>query len=105
MALEITDANFEQEVLKSTKVVMVDFWAEWCGPCRAIAPSIEEIAIEYEGKAIVGKMDVDSNDQIPVKFGIRNIPTVLFFKNGELVDKIVGGATKSTFEEKLKSLL
>ncbi|MGL5914471.1 MAG: thioredoxin [Bacteroidales bacterium] len=105
MSLEITDANFEQEVLKSTKPVMVDFWAEWCGPCRAIAPIIDELATEYEGKAVVGKVDVDANDQIPVKYGIRNIPTVLFFKNGELIDKVVGGASKSTFDEKLKGLL
>ncbi|MGL4957039.1 MAG: thioredoxin [Bacteroidales bacterium] len=105
MSLEITDANFEQEVLKSTKPVMVDFWAEWCGPCRAIAPIIDELATEYEGKVVVGKVDVDANDQIPVKYGIRNIPTVLFFKNGELIDKVVGGASKSTFDEKLKGLL
>jgi len=105
MALEITDANFEQEVLKSSKPVLVDFWATWCGPCRAIAPSIEELAKEYEGRAVVGKMDVDANDQIPAKYGIRNIPTVLFFKNGELADKMVGGAPKSSFEDKLKALL
>jgi len=105
MALEITDVNFEQEVLKSSKPVVVDFWATWCGPCRAIAPYIEELAKEYEGRAVVGKMDVDANDQIPMKYGIRNIPTVLYFKNGELVDKMVGGAAKSAFEDKLKSLL
>jgi len=105
MAVEITDANFEQVALKSEKPVVVDFWAAWCGPCRAIAPSIDELAKEYEGRAVVGKVDVDSNDQIPVKYGIRNIPTVLFFKNGELADKVVGGAPKSTFEDKLKALL
>ncbi|MDR2938309.1 MAG: thioredoxin [Prevotellaceae bacterium] len=105
MALEITDANFEQEVLKSSKPVMVDFWATWCGPCRNIAPYIDELSKEYEGRAVVGKVDVDANDQIPLKYGIRNIPTILFFKNGELVDKMVGGAPKSAFEEKLKALL
>ncbi|MDR2813150.1 MAG: thioredoxin [Prevotellaceae bacterium] len=105
MALEITDVNFEQEVLKSSKPVLLDFWATWCGPCRAIAPAIEELAKEYEGRAVVGKLDVDDNDQTPASYGVRSIPTALFFKNGELVDKLVGSAPKSTFEEKLKALL
>ncbi|MDR0687747.1 MAG: thioredoxin [Prevotellaceae bacterium] len=105
MTLEITDANFEQEVLKSSKPVMVDFWAAWCGPCRAIAPSIEALAEEYKDRAVVGKMDVDANDQVPAQYSVRSIPTVLFFKDGELVDKSVGAAPKSSFEEKLKALL
>jgi thioredoxin 1 len=105
MALEITDVNFEQEVLKSSKPAMVDFWAAWCGPCRAIAPSIEALAEEYKNRAVVGKIDVDANDQIPAQYGVRSIPTVLFFKDGKLVDKSVGVAPKSSFEEKLKALL
>lgn len=105
MAMEITDANFEQIVLKSDKPVMVDFWATWCGPCRAIAPTIEELSKEFEGKAVIGKVDVDANNNIPAQYGIRNIPTILFFKNGELVDKLVGASPKATYVEKLNSLL
>jgi thioredoxin 1 len=105
MALEITDATFEQEVLESSKPVLLDFWATWCGPCRTIAPYIDELAKEYEGRAVVGKIDVDANEQVPASYGIRSIPTVLFFKNGELADKLVGAAPKSAFEEKLKALL
>ena len=85
MALEITDANFDELVLKSSKPVMVDFWAEWCGPCRMLGPIIEEVSKDYEGKAVVGKLDVDSNQEFAAKFGVRNIPTVLVFKDGELV--------------------
>jgi thioredoxin 1 len=105
MALEITDANFEELVMKSDKPVMIDFWAVWCGPCRMVAPIVEEMATEYEGKAIVGKVDVDANPGIAVKFGIRNIPTVLFIKNGEVADKQVGAAPKPTFTAKLDALL
>jgi len=105
MALEITDSNFEELVIKSEKPVMIDFWAVWCGPCRMVGPIVEEIAKEYEGKAIVGKVDVDSNPNVAIKYSIRNIPTVLFIKNGEVVDKLVGAAPKPRFTEKLDALL
>ncbi len=105
MAIEITDANFNELVTASDKPVMIDFWAVWCGPCRIIAPIVEEMAGEYEGKAVVGKVDVDSNPDIAMKFGIRNIPTVLFVKNGEVVDKQVGAAPKQAFVSKLEALL
>lgn len=101
MALEITDANFEELVMKSDKPVLIDFWAEWCGPCRMVGPIVEELAKEYEGQAVIGKLDVDANSEIPVRFGVRNIPTLLFFKNGELVDKQVGAVPKSVLNDKL----
>ncbi len=105
MAVEITDANYEELVASSDKPVLLDFWAEWCGPCRMIGPSVEEIAKEFEGKAVVGKVNVDMNPTLSAKFGIRNIPTILFFKNGEIVDKQVGAATKAALVEKLQKLL
>ena len=105
MALEITDANFEELVLKSTKPVMVDFWAEWCGPCRMLGPIIEEISNDYEGKAVVGKLDVDSNQEFAAKFGVRNIPTVLVFDKGELVKRQVGVSPKNIYSESLDALL
>ena len=105
MALEITDANFEELVLKSDKPVLVDFWAEWCGPCRMVGPLVEELAKEYEGKAVVGKVNVDHNPGISMKFGIRNIPALLFFKNGEIVDKQIGAVPKSVLSEKLSKQL
>jgi thioredoxin 1 len=105
MALEITDANFEEVVLKSDKPVMVDFWAEWCGPCRMVGPVVDEISKEYEGKAIVGKVNVDHNPGVSAKFGIRNIPTILFIKNGEVVDKSVGAVPKVQLTEKLNKQL
>jgi thioredoxin 1 len=105
MALEITDANFEELVINSDKPVMIDFWAVWCGPCRIIAPIVEEMAEEYDGKAVIGKVDVDSNPNVAMKYGIRNIPTVLFIKNGEIADKQVGAAPKNVFASKLNVLL
>ncbi|KJF43087.1 MULTISPECIES: thioredoxin [Draconibacterium] len=105
MALEITDANFEELVMNSDKPVMIDFWAVWCGPCRMIAPIVEEMSTEYEGKAVIGKVDVDNNQDVAMKYGIRNIPTVLFVKNGEVVDKQVGAAPKQAFIDKLEALL
>lgn len=104
MALEITDATFE-DVLKSDKPVVIDFWAEWCGPCRMVGPIVEELATEYDGKVVIGKVDVDNNDEITSKYGIRNIPTILFIKNGEVVDKQVGAAQKSALVEKINGLL
>ena len=105
MALEITDANFEELVVNSDKPVMIDFWAVWCGPCRMIAPIVEEMSAEYDGKAVIGKVDVDSNPNVAMKYGIRNIPTVLFVKGGEVVDKQVGAGPKQAFTAKLDALL
>ena len=105
MAIEITDANYEEIVAKSDKPVVLDFWAAWCGPCKMIGPLIDEMHTEYEGKAIIGKVDVDNNQGIAGKFGIRNIPTVAFIKNGEVVDKSVGAVPKSQLTEKLDALL
>ena len=105
MALEITDSSFEETVLKSDKPVMVDFWAAWCGPCRMVGPIIDEISSEYENKAIVGKVDIDSNQEFAAKYGVRNIPTVLVFSNGELVDRHVGVAPKDTYAAALDNLI
>ena len=105
MALQITDASFDEVVLKSDKPVLVDFWATWCGPCRMLGPVIEEIATEYEGRVVVGKVDVDSNQEYAAKYGVRNIPTVLVFQNGEVVGRQVGVAPKNTYTEALDSLL
>lgn len=105
MAIEITDANYDEIVGNADKPVVLDFWAAWCGPCRMIGPLIEEMHTEYEGKAIIGKVDVDNNQGIAGKFGIRNIPTVAFIKNGEVVDKSVGAVPKSQLTDKLDAML
>ncbi|MAJ98838.1 MAG: thioredoxin [Flavobacteriales bacterium] len=105
MALEITSNNFEELVLKNDKPVLIDFWAEWCGPCRMVGPVIDELSNDYEGKAIVGKVNVDNEQEISSRFGIRNIPTILFFKNGEVVDKNVGLSPKKDLARKLDSLI
>ena len=105
MALEFTDANFEDLVIKSDKPVIVDFWAVWCGPCRIVGPVVQEIGEEYSDKATVGKLDVDHNPESARKYGIRNIPTILYFKGGEVVDKQVGAVPKQVLIQKLEALL
>ncbi len=104
MALEITDNNYK-EILAEGKPLVIDFWAPWCGPCRMVGPIIDELAAEYEGKVVIGKCDVDENGDVSADFGIRNIPTVLFFKDGQLVDKQVGSAPKTTYVAKIEALL
>lgn len=99
--VQITDSNFENEVIQSNIPVVIDFWAAWCGPCKMIAPIIEELATEYDGKIKVGKMDVDANPQTAIKYGVRSIPTVLFLKNGEVADKIIGAMPKAQFIQKI----
>ena len=103
MALELTDANFDELVINSDKPVLVDFWAEWCGPCRMVGPLVEELSKDYDGKAVVGKVDVDNNPGISAHFGIRNIPTILFFKGGQVVDKQVGAVPKTVLAGKLEA--
>ncbi len=103
--IEFTDGNFEEEVLKSELPVVIDFWAAWCAPCRMIAPIIEDLASEFEGKAKIGKLDVDSNQETAIKYGVRSIPTVLIIKNGEVVDTIIGALPKAAFVEKLEASL
>ncbi len=105
IALELTDANFEETVLNSDKPVLVDFWAVWCGPCKVVGPVVDEVAEDYADRAVVGKVNVDLNSAVSAQFGIRSIPTLLFFKNGQVVDKIVGAVPKATLSAKLDALL
>jgi thioredoxin 1 len=105
MAVILTDANFGEIVLKSDKPVVVDFWAEWCGPCRVISPIVNEIAEDYQDRVIVGKLDVDANPEVSFTYGIRNIPTILFFKNGQVADKQVGAVPKGVLVNKVEALL
>jgi len=105
MPIEVTDSSFEEQVLKSDKPVIVDLWAEWCGPCKMIGPIIDEIEKDYEGKVVCAKVDVDNNQEIPAKYRVRNIPTILFFKDGELKDKQVGAVPKNTLTQKLEALM
>ncbi len=105
MALEINEQNYDELVSKSNQVVLLDFWAQWCGPCRAISPIIEELSTEFDGKAVVGKVDVDSNQDIANNFKIRSIPTILFIKNGEVVDRFVGATTKNVLKDKLEKYM
>ena len=103
--LEVSDSSFESEIIKSEIPAMVDFWAEWCGPCKMVGPVVEELAGEYQGKIKIAKMDVDQNRETPAKFGIRNIPTLILFKGGEVVKTIIGAQPKSSIDEELKKLL
>ncbi|WP_106831735.1 thioredoxin [Parabacteroides pacaensis] len=104
MALQITDANFE-ELVNSGKPMVADFWAEWCGPCRVVSPIIDELATEYEGKVIIGKVNTETDTEVVGQYGIRSIPTILFFKDGKMVDKIVGAVPKDTIISKIEALL
>ncbi len=105
MVQTFTDDNFENEVLKNDKLTVVDLWAEWCGPCKQMNPIVEEVAEEYEGRVVVGKLDVDSNPRIPMEYNVRGIPTFLFFKNGKLLDRLIGYRSKKDFSQKIEQFL
>jgi len=105
MAIAISEQNFQETVLDSEQPVVLDFWAAWCGPCRVLGPTVEELAKEYEGKALIGKVDVDENPQIAMEYGIRSIPTLLFFKDGKLIDRVVGVLTKAQLAQRIEDLL
>lgn len=105
MAHEFTDASFQQEVLQSDKVTLIDLWAEWCGPCRMMTPIVDELSAEYDGRAVIGKLNVDDNPEVPTEYNVRGIPTFLLFKNGELKEKIVGAQTKKALQDKIEALL
>lgn len=105
MAFEFTDSNFKETAIKKEGVAVVDFWAEWCGPCRLVGPVIDDLSKDYDGKALIGKVNVDENPETSMKYGVRSIPTILFLKNGEVVDKHVGTATKATLAKKIDNLL
>jgi thioredoxin 1 len=105
MAHEFTDATFQQEVIQSDKVTLIDLWAEWCGPCRMMTPIVEELSAEYKDRAVIGKLNVDDNPEVPTEYNVRGIPTFLLFKNGELKEKIVGAQTKQTLQNKINALL
>lgn len=105
MALEFTDANFQANVLESEKLTVVDFWAEWCGPCRAIGPVIEDLSKHYEGKVNVGKINLDYNPEVSIKYGVTSIPAILFIKNGTVVDKLIGAQPKAHFVKKIEAHL
>ncbi len=105
MVQTFTDDNFENEVLKNDKLTVVDLWAEWCGPCKQMNPIVEEVAEEYEGRVVVGKLDVDNNPRIPMEYNVRGIPTFLFFKNGKLLDRLIGYRSKKDFSQKIEQFL
>ena len=105
MAHTFTDANFQTEVIGNNQVTVIDLWAEWCGPCRLMTPVVEDLAKEYEGRAVIGKLNVDENPEVPTNYNVRGIPTFLIFKNGELKDKVVGAQTKKYLQDKIEALL
>ncbi|MCC7246448.1 MAG: thioredoxin [Saprospiraceae bacterium] len=105
MAHTFTDANFQTEVIENSTVTVIDLWAEWCGPCRLMTPVIEELSKEYEGRAVIGKLNVDENPEVPTNYNVRGIPTFLIFKNGELKDKVVGAQTKKFLQDKIEALI